>query len=82
MMSLFHAKDAQLTPGKQAERLIAAWLAWDRAPSSPTTVAERLNAMADAGLPALETQIRVARNRARGMSIPDAVQTVVNEMTA
>jgi hypothetical protein len=61
------------------ERLIAAWLAWDHKPSSPGTVAERLAAIEAAGLPALETQVQVARNRGRGMSIPDAVQAVIND---
>ena len=61
------------------ERLIAAWIAWDLAPRAPGTATERLNAMVYAGLPTLPTQTRVARNRARGMSIPDAVQAAINE---
>lgn len=61
------------------DRLIRAWLAWDRHPASRDTVRERLEAMAAAGLPSLTTQIAVARNRARGMSIPDAVQAAINE---
>jgi hypothetical protein len=62
-----------------AERLIAAWLAWDHKPSAPGAVAERLAAIEAAGLPALETQVQVARNRSQGMSIPDAVQAVIND---
>jgi hypothetical protein len=61
------------------ERLIAAWIAWDHKPSSSGAVAERLAAIEAAGLSALETQMRVARNRGRGMSIPDAVQAVIND---
>lgn len=62
-----------------SDRLIAAWVAWDRNPTSTAAVKERLAAIAAAGLPVLETQIRVARNRSRGMSIPDAVQAAIND---
>lgn len=61
-----------------ADRLIAAWIAWDRAPGAPGTAAARQAAMLAAGLPFLDTQIAVARNRSRGMSIPDAVQAAIN----
>ena len=61
------------------DRLIAAWIAWDRNPRAPGTATERLTAMTAAGLPTLQTQLAIARNRARGMSIPDAVQAAINE---
>lgn len=64
------------------DRLIAAWIAWDRAPGAPGTAAARHAAMTAAGLPFLPTQIAVARHRAQGMSIPDAIQAAINEQSS
>ncbi len=62
------------------ERLIRAWIRWETFPSSRDAVVEKLAAIAAAGLPSSATHRLIGRERRAGRSIPDAVQTAVNEL--
>ena len=61
------------------ERLIAAWTAWENAPSAHWTASEKETAIAVAGLTGRAAHQHIAHARGRGLSIPDAVQTLLND---
>lgn len=61
------------------ERLIAAWVAWERNPSSHDACCERVAAIKAAGSRYRTAQTHIATARSRGMSIPDAIQTLLND---
>lgn len=61
------------------ERLIAAWMRWESAPSSATATREKFDAIRALGLDPIRTAETVADNRRAGMSVPDAVQAVIND---
>lgn len=61
------------------ERLIAAWIAWEENPGWHSTAADKLDAINAAGLNTCATHNHIAACRRAGMSIPDAVQSVIND---
>lgn len=62
-----------------ADRLIAAWFAWERAPRSEITVRRKFRALEALGIGSIEAHEHIAACRHAGMSIPDAVQTLIND---
>ncbi len=64
------------------ERLIRAWTAWEQAPSAHWTVDEKETAITVAGLTGRAAHRHIAACRRQGMSIPDAVQSAVNDRGA
>ena len=60
------------------DRLIAAWTAWEAAPSAPWTTRDKEHAITIAGLTGSAAHRHIAAARGRGMSVPDAVQHVLN----
>jgi len=62
--------------------LIAAYMAWDAAPTSRSAVVELQGELIAMGLDDNAVLDRIAEARRSGMSIPDAVQTVTNERGA
>lgn len=62
--------------------LIAAWVRWESAPSSDAATRQKFDAIRALELDPIRTIDAVARCRRQGMSIPDAVQTVVNDHLA
>lgn len=61
------------------DRLVTAWMAWDAAPSAASACVERHAAIRAAGLDPRLTHERIAAFRRAGMSVPDAVQSAINE---
>lgn len=61
------------------DRLIAAWTAWENAPSAHWTASEKETAITVAGLTGIAAHQHIAAARGRGLSIPDAVQTLLND---
>jgi hypothetical protein len=61
------------------DRLIAAWAAWENAPSAHWTAREKEQAITVAGLTGRAAHHHIAACRRQGMSIPDAVQSVIND---
>jgi len=61
------------------DALIAAWVRWEAAPRAAAAAANRFAAIHALGLPAIDVHNRVAAARRAGMSIPDAVQTLIND---
>jgi hypothetical protein len=66
--------------------LIAAWEAWEHQPSSRTTAAAKEDALRALGLNSIAAHEAIANCRRRhvagqpgGMSIPDAIQTFIND---
>jgi hypothetical protein len=62
------------------ERLIDAWLRWERNRGSPIAASERQAAIEALGLPAIDTQRRIADARREGYDVPSAVQRVVLDL--
>ncbi len=63
------------------EWLIRAWTAWEAAPSAAWTANAKEDAIAAAGLHGSDTHRHIAACRRAGMSIPDAVQSVINDQS-
>ena len=61
------------------DRLIRAWTAWVAAPSADWTANAKEDAITAAGLHGSDTHRHIAACRLAGMSIPDAVQQVIND---
>jgi len=61
------------------DRLIAAWTAWEAAPSAYWTAGEKETAITVAGLTGRAAHHHIVACRRAGMSIPDAVQTLAND---
>jgi len=62
------------------ERLVAAWIRWEGAPSSPAAADRKEDALAALALPSLRTHATIAAHRRAGWSIPDAVQAALQEV--
>lgn len=62
------------------ERLITAWLHWEEEPGSRARVVETQEATRALGLSAQQAVPLMQAARRSGMSIPDAVQTVMNQL--
>jgi hypothetical protein len=62
-----------------ADRLIRAWTAWENAPYATWTANAKEDAIHTAGLHGSDTHRHITTCRRHGMSIPDAVQTIVND---
>jgi hypothetical protein len=63
------------------DRLIRAWTAWEHAPSAHWTAQEKERAITVAGLTGRAAHAHIVESRQRGLSIPDAVQQVINDTT-
>ena len=61
------------------EHLIRAWTAWETAPGAPWTAAAKEDAIRAAGLTGIAAHHHIVDCRHAGMSVPDAVQTIVND---
>jgi hypothetical protein len=61
------------------DRLIRAWVGWRQYPASHDACVERLAAIRALGLHSSRTHDTIAVELAKGRSIPDAVQTVLND---
>ena len=61
------------------DRLIRAWTAWEAAPSAHWTANEKEDAITVAGLTGRAAHRHITAARKAGMSIPDAVQSVIND---
>lgn len=62
-----------------ADQLIRAWTAWENAPSAVWTAAAKETALHALGLPGCATHRAISAARGAGLSVPDAVQTVIND---
>lgn len=63
------------------ERLIAAWLDWEAAPTYRPVVIAKLAALAALGLPSSEAHALIAAARRGGYDVPSAVQRAVLDLT-
>lgn len=63
------------------DRLIAAWTAWENAPSAHWTAREKEKAITVAGLTGHDAHDHISTCRRQGMSVPDAVQSAINDTT-
>lgn len=61
------------------EHLIRAWTAWETAPGADWTAGAKEDAIAAAGLGGIAAHHHIVACRHTGMSIPDAVQQLVND---
>ena len=59
------------------EQLIAAWIRWEDAPSSPPAADGKEDALAALALPGRRVHATIAARRRDGWSIPDAVQAAL-----
>lgn len=59
--------------------LIAAWTAWERTPGAAWTAAAKTDALLACGLDVIGAHERIATARRAGMSVPDAIQTCIND---
>ena len=59
------------------EQLIAAWVRWEGAPSSPAAADCKEDALAALALPGLRVHATIAAHRRAGRSIPDAAQAAL-----
>jgi hypothetical protein len=61
------------------EHLIRAWTAWETAPSADWTAGAKEDAITAAGLAGIAAHHHIVAARHDGMSIPDAVQQLMND---
>lgn len=61
------------------EALIKAWIAWEDAPASHQRAAAKCDALNALGLPANQIHEQIGAWRRAGYSIPDAIQSVINQ---
>lgn len=67
-------------PDPVVDRLINAWVAWEDRPGDRTVCIARLEALRDADLPSDPAHDLIGAARRAGYSIPDAIQTALNEL--
>ncbi|NIW75277.1 MAG: hypothetical protein GWN08_08525, partial [Gemmatimonadetes bacterium] len=77
------AKYDQPTPGSSSgnpvDRLVAAWVRWEKAPGAAHTARGKVDAIHACGLGVARAHEAIAAARRDGLSVPDAVQAVVND---
>jgi len=61
------------------DALMAAWVRWEAAPRAAASAANKFAAIHALDIPSIDVHNRVAAARRAGMSIPDAIQTLIND---